>query len=317
MHFDVGNLYNAKFNPVDFNLGGSRLNSRNEVAYKTCLGIDSSEGCASIYDYKNLSMDIRRKQAFHYLLMGNSQELDGRSGSSGRAEVVGNDIIVTLGSWGLNADSAGEINELINFQAGTIMHELGHNLGLKHGGNEDVNNKPNYYSVMNYLYQMKGLGSSPKSISAVERYFSNKEANGFTWDSRCKLEGGPCSSSFRIDYSDGTGRTLNENSLNEADLIGRGVFTGVYADWDLDNKQSAVNYALDLNDDGTKGLLRDYNDWANLNLAFARVESGNSGVSMQRSSKVAVNPILNDKQRWAVEAKPSAAFFAAMRRRAR
>jgi hypothetical protein len=317
VHFDVGNLYNAKFNPIDFNLGGSRLNSRNEVAYKACLDIDSSVGCASIYDYKNMSMDIRRKQAFHYLLMGNSQELDGRSGSSGRAEVVGNDIIVTLGSWGLNADSVGEINELINFQAGTIMHELGHNLGLKHGGNEDINNKPNYYSVMNYLYQMKGLGSSPKSTSAVERYFSNKEANGFTWDTRCQLEGGPCGSSFRIDYSDGSGNSLDENSLNETALIGRGGFVGVYADWNLDNKQNTGSYALDLNDDGTKQILRDYNDWANLNLAFARVESGNSGASMQRSPKVAINPILNDKQQWSVEAKPSAAFFAAMRRRAR
>jgi hypothetical protein len=40
------------------------------------------------------------------------------------------------------------------------MHELGHNLGLRHGGDEDSgddlegwkNNKPNYRSVMNYLY---------------------------------------------------------------------------------------------------------------------------------------------------------------------
>ncbi|NHQ88206.1 hypothetical protein HA050_19045 [Iodobacter sp. HSC-16F04] len=317
VHFDTGSLYSTKFSAADFNLGGSLLNSRNEVAYQSCLGINSSAGCASIYDYKNLSMDIRRKQVFHYLLMANSQEPDGSMGSSGYAEVVGNDFIVTLGGWGLNADSTEEMNQLINFQAGTIMHELGHNLGLKHGGNEDTNNKPNYYSVMNYLYQLQGLGSSPKSISPVERYFSQIEANGFSWGSLCKLEGGPCSNRFRIDYSDGTGSTLDENSLNEAALIGRGRFAGVYADWDLDNKQSTVNYALDLNNDGIKGLLRDHNDWANLNLAFARVESGNSGVSMQRSSKVAINPILNDKQRWAAEAKPSAAFFAAMRHRAR
>lgn len=30
------------------------------------------------------------------------------------------------------------------------MHELGHNLGLRHGGNDDVLCKPNYISVMNY-----------------------------------------------------------------------------------------------------------------------------------------------------------------------
>jgi uncharacterized repeat protein (TIGR01451 family) len=37
-----------------------------------------------------------------------------------------------------------------NNDGGTIMHELGHTLGLRHGGTDDVNCKPNYVSVMNY-----------------------------------------------------------------------------------------------------------------------------------------------------------------------
>jgi len=37
------------------------------------------------------------------------------------------------------------------------MHELGHDLGLHHGGGDDVNFKPNYVSVMNYLFQMDGV----------------------------------------------------------------------------------------------------------------------------------------------------------------
>jgi len=36
-------------------------------------------------------------------------------------------------------------------RAGTMMHELGHNLGLKHGGFDHVNNKLNYLSIMDYL----------------------------------------------------------------------------------------------------------------------------------------------------------------------
>ena len=43
---------------------------------------------------------------------------------------------------------------------GTFMHELGHTLGLYHGGDEDVNYKPNYLSVMNYLFQFGLLGTS-------------------------------------------------------------------------------------------------------------------------------------------------------------
>ncbi len=40
-----------------------------------------------------------------------------------------------------------------NLDGGTLMHELGHNLNLHHGGTEDTNCKPNYLSVMNYNLQ--------------------------------------------------------------------------------------------------------------------------------------------------------------------
>jgi hypothetical protein len=314
MHFDSGALYSYGFNPALFNLGGSSINKNNEVDYHQCLGMGDQLNCASIYDYKDKSMDIRRKQVFHYLLMGNSQNEDGKSGSSGYAEIIGNDIIVTLGSWGLNSKSANELNKLVNFQAATIMHELGHNLGLDHGGDEGINNKPNYYSVMNYLYQLMGLGSNPKTSSAIERYFLAKKANGFDWNALCKVETGPCSRDFRIDYSDGSGSMLDENNLNESAMIGRGSL-GAYADWNLDQQLNRLNYALDLNDDGKKTFLYDYNDWGNLTLAFARTASGNRGASIKRSASVtAINPILNDKQRWSVETAPSADFMAAVRR---
>lgn len=44
-------------------------------------------------------------------------------------------------------------------EAGTFMHELGHTLGLTHGGTkyDHLKYKPNHLSVMNYLYQFTGL----------------------------------------------------------------------------------------------------------------------------------------------------------------
>ena len=42
-------------------------------------------------------------------------------------------------------------------KAGTMMHELGHSLGLQHGGQEGTLFKPNYFSVMNYNYQFSGV----------------------------------------------------------------------------------------------------------------------------------------------------------------
>jgi uncharacterized repeat protein (TIGR01451 family) len=70
---------------------------------------------------------------------------------SGCAELPGNDFIVTLG------DQLPVTPARITQQAGVIMHELGHTLGLQHGGDEPVNGKPNYLSVMSYTFQRSGI----------------------------------------------------------------------------------------------------------------------------------------------------------------
>jgi hypothetical protein len=46
-----------------------------------------------------------------------------------------------------------------------LMHEVGHSLGLLHGGNENINYKPNYPSVMNYRYD-ENLGAHAKTLKA-------------------------------------------------------------------------------------------------------------------------------------------------------
>ena len=71
---------------------------------------------------------------------------DTSSGSSGQAEIAGDDLIVSLQCSGQATVSV----------ANTIVHELGHNFGLRHGGFESINYKPNYNSVMNYKYQFAG-----------------------------------------------------------------------------------------------------------------------------------------------------------------
>ncbi|QBC42393.1 hypothetical protein C1H71_01650 [Iodobacter fluviatilis] len=306
IHFDTGSLYAASFNPALFNLGGGLAGGANALSYAKCLSLDSQAGCASLYSYKSASLDIRRKTIFHYLIMANSQELDGSAGSSGIAEVNGNDSMVTLGSWGLSTGSGSNINLLLNYQASTIMHELGHNFGLEHGGNEANNYKPNYYSVMNYLYQLPGLGSDPKTNSAVQRYYLNNNALGFSWGNICNIDASPCGTDYRMDYSDGSGISLNENSLLESAIIGRGNNGGFYADWNTNGTQNASAYSRDINQDSSFSVLSDYNDWGNLNIAFARQSTGNSGASLlSRRVLIPLRVLSQDRQTAAIEQRPA------------
>src|SRR5579883_1539724 len=84
----------------------------------------------------------------HYCLFAHDIAADGTSGIS--ADIGAYDFVVSLGEW---QDHRGNETE----QAGTFMHELGHNLGLRHGGMDDLNRKPNYLSIMNYFFQTDGL----------------------------------------------------------------------------------------------------------------------------------------------------------------
>jgi hypothetical protein len=52
--------------------------------------------------------------------------------------------------------------------AGAFMHELGHSLGLRHGGHDKVNCKPNYLSIMNYLYEEAGLEDTQTNQTVLD-----------------------------------------------------------------------------------------------------------------------------------------------------
>ena len=94
--------------------------------------------------YQLKSMSPERERIFHYCIWG-VRHNGGRS--SGISDGIGsNNFLVTLGR-----------NATVEQQAGTFMHQLGHNLGLRHGGKVDTDHKPNYVSVMNSTFQMIGV----------------------------------------------------------------------------------------------------------------------------------------------------------------
>ena len=92
---------------------------------------------------KDNILDAKRL-AFRYCIFAYSYDT---LGSSGVAEGIGsNDFMVTLGTWSTSGGTSDQ-------RAGTFMHELGHTLGLRHGGADDENYKPNYISIMSYTWQ--------------------------------------------------------------------------------------------------------------------------------------------------------------------
>ena len=95
--------------------------------------------------------------------------------------------MITLELWGSDVQAYDQIGSGL-VQSGTLMHELGHNLGLSHAGIYRAPVcMPNYPSVMIYLYQTRGL----------------TDANG--------LE--------HIDYSYGTLLPLKEGALSETSAL--------------------------------------------------------------------------------------------------
>lgn len=207
-------------------------------------------------EHGNAPLLAAKAKAYRYCVFGQSY---GTTDSSGLAELPGNDFMVTLGLW---PTPGGTVDQ----QAGTFMHEFGHTLGLEHGGGDETNYKPNYYSVMNYRWQ------SPQA------------AYPHLW---------------RLDYSREALPPLVESALNESISLGAtlpeyaAVFvpfttaantfawaslaTGGTVDWDGDGATAPGQppVAADINrgdpsdPPGDLETLTSHNDWANLHYALS------------------------------------------------
>jgi hypothetical protein len=143
----------------DIKLGstGNACGTGSTDAHFGTLNDRSSPNCANVIGAKRL--------VFHYALFAHSYAEGPKS--SGMANLPGTDFIVTVTSpsWEDGAREAAAafgvsttLTEWQDTQAATFMHEFGHTLGLRHGGGDNYNCKPNYFSIMNYLYQFENSG---------------------------------------------------------------------------------------------------------------------------------------------------------------
>lgn len=218
--------------------------------------------CAlSILDVRTQYFHPTSNHEWHYALFGDrvfGGDPCGGWGVTGQAEINGDNFVIGM-------DFVRHFSG-INALAGPFMHELGHNLGLHHGGDTDTNYKPNYLSVMNYTFNEFGIPYASKLGSTT-------------------LSG------YRLDYSEGVLPPLDPAHLNETVGIQAGtsditrffvqrtvpptpggpVVLGANApasgpiDWNLDGHATATDTAVALADPfGTllTGKLTGFDDWA-------------------------------------------------------
>jgi len=185
--------------------------------------------------YKAAHFAANRAGYFRYSI--HAHKWIGGGSSSGYGDIFGDDSVVTLNC----------VYDRHDWQRNTIIHELGHNLGLHHGGNSSCNDKPNYNSVMNYLYQLRGLDVTCDSI-----------------------DDGP---DF-VNYSDGSRIPLNKSSLIESSgVCGPGHPLVKAIDW---NKNQVIDVAPVTAPLVCPGfdIILDHNDFTALQIPFAAPGGG-------------------------------------------
>lgn len=231
---------------------------------------------------ENQTVKDARALVYHYVLF--VHRLCPSCDTSGIGEVIGNDFIVALICSEGDSSScwAGNWRQpRSRVEAGTLMHELGHNLGLSHGGALDnpYNFKPNYLSIMNYHFQFSGIPTA-----------------GGDWIYDYSNEVLPDLNEYNLDETSGIGDE-NKRTFYTCDFFGgfitniTGPVQGKPINWNClfgSNQQSVstnINHVQllgigsdiyndnDSNDpDGPDGdglvRLKGFNDWANLQFKF-------------------------------------------------
>jgi hypothetical protein len=185
-----------------------------------------------------LNIRAAKRLVYHYAIFADTvKDLEG-----GRAEMAdglgGNDIVLAMGNWNVPGG-------ILEDQAAALMHELGHNLGLGHGGadgdghSDNTNFKPNYHSIMNYLWVYhaswmdEDLGSDG-TVSLRADKNGDGDINDVAWS---------------MTYSDRKFNDLDEQHLDETSGIGGHPDHWVNAG-PLPEKRVSESISVDWNRDG-------------------------------------------------------------------
>jgi hypothetical protein len=136
------------------------LSKAKSVEFKDVLGPYAEDVFPEAFSQLS-KMPAERQKMFHAALFAHRiQGCEKNKGPScskphGSGRAFERNFIVARGS---NKD---EKDMSADQETGTFLHELGHTLGIWHGGQDHFRHKPNYVSVMNYSFQFGGLEGAP------------------------------------------------------------------------------------------------------------------------------------------------------------
>jgi hypothetical protein len=281
LHVDNGPA--SVMNPDNGAKWGTR-SKQSSIAHQAQTGSVSG----GMYDWapfdtlKAANFDPDRAPVFHYAISAHAH--DGTHTGNSRG-VSASDFLVTLGA-GCQALNGADCTMDTTSQAGTFMHELGHNLGLHHGGGDETPNKPNYLSVMNYSYQLTGLVRTNLTAKLEFSRFALSvqetqlhETTGFGVPAT-----DPASDLLALLYCPNGSQTMQRLLAGEYDF----------------NCDTAINrsgtVAVDINHDGDTFTLDGFDDWPALSYAGGAIGAqGRPILAESESDEVPLPELLASK----------------------
>jgi hypothetical protein len=251
---------------VDYGQGGL-FTGGNAIPYMDILPGVISGDWSTFDTIKMANFAAERYPIFHYVIFAHDINAQGTSGIS--RGIPERDFVVSLGEW---TNHVGTTQE----QAGTFMHELGHNINLHHGGSDDTNYKPNFLSIMNYSFQTRGLRKSNKDGTFDYSRFLLPALDETNLNETKGLNGGAAVNSYgTIYYCPAPG--MAQKVVNKAN--GK-------IDWDCDGGPFEMSVAADINKDSSQTTLTGFDDWDNLDFRGINQDTTPGQTHVEQSPEV-------------------------------
>ncbi|MCL2495035.1 MAG: InlB B-repeat-containing protein [Oscillospiraceae bacterium] len=198
----------------------------NAFPYTTDLIYDGM-GANRLEEYIEANLTYLRSPVFYHCMIVTTESI---GGNSGFGTLLGMSTII--------------------YSASIFMHELGHNLGLGHGGRgDDTNYKPNYLSCMNYGYSGCNFQFSEYQLPDLDERNLSEPAGIDPQRLTVPMGAAGTSLFFR-----------NGNWVYLPSVA------GVAVDYNGNGNTTDTGVVMDINNDGQLTVLVGKKDWENLQL---------------------------------------------------